>query len=604
MLSAIRTHPFVALLKPYFRWYFWGLVALVGVDAINVALPLVIRDGIDGAIAANRPAVWKAAAFYLGLMAVQSVGRYLWRIYLLGTSHLVAAGMRRDLYARLQRLSPRYHSGARPGDLMSRFTNDIESVRQALGPGVLVALDALVLFVLIVPVMASISWKLTLYAFVFFPLVPWLTARVGQRIDTIFERLQRRMSTLGAFTQEVLSGVRLIKALVQEPEAARRFRELSKDYEREGIGLARYEAIMSPSLGLFTNLGMVLILFAGGLDVLEGTITVGTFVAFQRFLVQLSWPMEAIGWAVTLYREGSAGLRRVREAEAAPPVESVRGPRSHLVGTAGHFDARRLRYGFARADGQAGFAIEIDSLAVPRGSKIGIVGPIGCGKTTLLSLFCRLEEPPTGCLYFDGCDVAGVPLVELRRRIGAVESNVILFGETVRTNVLLGTTPLSDEEIRKFAGGVCLEDELNAIPGGLDAVLGERGRSLSGGQRQRLGLLRALVRQPEALLLDDPFSAVDVDTEERIAGWVWRELASTTVLFATHRLGTMPLMDEIWLMDRGTVVGRGSHERLLREHALYRQLWERSERDSEAGRTGLELREIEPDARVGSGRLV
>jgi len=581
----VKAYPFWKHLRAYRHRYLTGFVALMVVDLINVLLPLLVREAVDALTPkAFHRIVWAGVGYFL-LMAIQAVGRYLWRVHLIGTSHLIAQKLRMELYQHLQRLPLRYYHRVRTGDLMSRATNDIESIRMAVGPGILVTLDAVLMFLFIIPVMFYLSPKLTLLAFAFYPVVPFLTARLGDRIDTLFESLQTKMSSMSAFAQESFHAIRLIKSLVLESRAHERFNELSRLYEKEGMQLAKYQAVFSPSLSLLTNLGTFLILFSGGMDVMAGVVSVGTFVAFQRFVVQLSWPMEAIGWAVTMNREGRAAYSRMNEILNAPQVESVR---SVPKGKQPYDEILSIK-GLERQE--AHFRLKLDHLTIQRGQKIGVVGKVGAGKSTLFHLILRLHEPPIGTVFFQGQDVTSIPLLTLRRQIASVEQHVFLFSENIRQNILLGTDTVPEEKIRAVTQVACIEGELLELASGFDSKLGERGVNLSGGQKQRVALSRALVREPVVLLLDDCFSAVDVEIENRIIENFFAGYPELSLCFASHRLSVMPRMDEIWLLENGTLLDRGTHASLLKRNALYASLWEKSERQ-------IELEKFEPPTEV------
>jgi ATP-binding cassette subfamily B multidrug efflux pump len=391
ILGHLRGYPFWPYLRKHRRHYLLGLTSLIIVDAINVALPLVVRDAIDAIAPKNLRGVLYAALAYLILMLVQAVGRYLWRLYLIGTSHIIAKSLRLELYDHLQHLPLKYYQRVRTGDLMSRATNDIESIRMAVGPGILVTVDALLVFVMIIPVMFLMSVKLSLLALAFYPLVPLITLRLGNRIDALFESLQVKMSNLSAYAQETFGAVRLIKSLVLESRAEERFRELSKSYEVQGVELARYQAIFSPALALLTNLGTFLILFIGGVDVINGAITVGTFIAFQRFVVQLSWPMEAIGWAVTMNKEGYAAQRRLSEIIEAPQVKEIAADKKFVpLDDHALLTLKDLSYSYPQENGGQGFRLEVGAAILREGQKVGIVGPVGRGKTTRFNLSLRV----------------------------------------------------------------------------------------------------------------------------------------------------------------------------------------------------------------------
>ncbi len=548
-------------------------MSLLVVDGINVALPLVLKNAIDALPLKRYDSVVTMALLYMGLMGFVALGRYFWRVFLMGSSHKIARDLRLELYGHLLRLPVSELQTVRSGDLMSRATNDVESVRMAVGPGVLVAADALLLFTMIVPVMLSLSVKLTLIAFAFFPLVPWVTARFGNSIDKLFDTLQANMAKLSALTQESFSSVRLIKSLVLEGPTLSRFLKLSGEYKTEGNKLARVEAPFGPTLSLLTYLGTFGILFFGGKEVVSGAITLGTFVAFQRFVVQIAWPMEAIGWAVTMNREGVSAHRRLMQVMHMPTVEPVRIAPSPVVASAPLLEIRRLNFQYPRAR----FNIKMSDLRLERGKKIGIVGPVGSGKSTLLNLLLRLYETDPGSIFLEGRDVASIALPELRRDVASVEQQIFLFSETLSENVGLGGRgDLSPEDLATLAVTSAIDAEIRALPDGFQTRLGERGVDLSGGQKQRLALMRALGRRPKLLLLDDALSAVDVEVEERILNAFLSQYPSLSVLFVSHRLSVMPRLEEVWVIREGRLVARGPHARLLQEDAWYAGLWEKT----------------------------
>lgn len=582
-VHALGVHPFWPYLRTHKRMYLLGLLSLVGVDIINVALPLVIRQAIDVLPTRDLSRVALAGGAFLALMLLQSLGRYLWRMYLIGTSHRIARDVRYRLYGHFQRLPLQFYQQIRTGDLMSRATNDVESIRMALGPGVLIAADAVLMFGMIVPVMFFLSAKLTLLAFAFYPVVPWLTARLGKKIDALFELLQERMSAISSHTHESFSAIRLIKGLVLENTVEKRFNDLSRQYEQMGIQLSSYQAAFSPALSVLTQLGTFLILLYGGKDVLEGTLTLGTFIAFQRFVVQLSWPMEAIGWAVTMSKEGIAAQRRLDDVLSEGQVQDVLRESPVVGGTPALFSIQNLEYRYPSPTGDRKmFGLHIAGAELFQGQRVGIVGPIGSGKTTLFNLMLRLHEPPMGTLWLKGQDITSIPLRELRRRLAYVEQQVYLFSQSIQENLFLGSQNARNPSLaRKVTATASIDQEIEDLPAKYDTLLGERGVNLSGGQKQRIALARALTRDSDLLLLDDCFSAVDMHIEHAIIDRLFKDYPDLTLCVASHRLSIMPRMDEIWLLQEGKLVDRGSHTALLQRSSLYRGLWEQSERESQ-----------------------
>ncbi|MCB9255472.1 MAG: ABC transporter ATP-binding protein [Bdellovibrionaceae bacterium] len=551
-------------------------MALVLVDLSNVALPLAVKRAIDAVTAGSRVGLQVAAWSILGLMAAQAVTRYLWRWYLVGTSHFIARDLRRRMYAHLQNLSLDYYQRVRTGDLMSRATNDIESIRMAVGPGLLVALDAIILFALMIPAMLYLSPKLTLFTFCLFPIVPWFTTKIGDRIDSLFEAAQKKMSRLSGYTQETLSAIRLVKSLVFENKSKELFSEFSAEYRGEGIKLARYQSFFSPTLSLITSLGTFMILLAGGMDVISGAITVGTFVAFQRYVVQITWPMEAIGWAVTMNREGFAAYRRLEEVFNTPTITIARPSNRPHAGYGERLWIPRLQYRYP--DNTKSFELNVRDLRIRPGQRIGLVGPVGSGKSTLFNLILRLNEPEAESIYFNGTDVVSLPLPSLRKDVASVEQQIFLFSEKLRDNISMGMEEaLPEAAVNRLLHSTALLAEVQSLDKGADTLLGERGVNLSGGQKQRLALSRALVRNPQLLLLDDCFSAVDVDVEERIIKSLLSDYPELTLCICSHRMSIMPQLDEIWLLENGQLTGRGTHEELLRDSRTYYRLWHQKE---------------------------
>ena len=592
LFRKIREYPFWGYIKLYRTRYVLGLLTLAAVDLVNVTLPLLVKYAIDAVGPKNTRQLLWASLGYLILMILQSYGRYLWRVYLMGTSHLVARGLRENLYKHLQTLPVAFHQKVTTGDLMSRVTNDIESVRMAMGPGILVTADAILMLILIIPPMLFLSVKLSLLAFAFYPLVPWITKKIGSQIDKLFEELQKKMSILSGFAQESFFGVRLIRALVLENETFERFKKLSEGYKECGLRLANWEAFFSPSLGLLTNLGTFLIMLVGGFDVLSGAITVGTFVAFQRFVVQLSWPMEAIGWAVTMHREGFAAQRRINEVLETPLVKSVTSAPFELKKTAKCLEIENLEFHYPNWTKEHPFSLNLDQLRIEKGQKIGLVGRVGSGKSTLLNLILRMYEPKPGTVFLQGQDITSIPLEKLRQKIAIVEQHTFLFSETIAVNMGLGIKEPSNDYMIDLFQMANVAQEVAQLPKGFDTVLGERGFNLSGGQKQRLALVRALLRRPEVLLLDDCFAAVDVDVESKIIDSFFNAFQDLTVLFSSHRLSAMSRMDEIWILENGAIFERGTHSQLLKLSPLYQELWSQSERELDKERLGLNDAEV------------
>ncbi len=552
--------------------YAKGILTLFLVDAANVGIPLMLKKAIDAISLSDRDSVTRNALIILALFLFQAGGRYLWRVYLMGASHRVAAVFRRKFFDHVLKIPMSSHRLIGSGDLLARATQDIEAIRMALGPGVLVIADCVILFLLILPAMWNLSPRLTLISLAMLPLVPLLTYLCGSRIDTLFDRMQGQTSAMTQFIRERFTHVRLLKAFSAEPFAAEELEKLSDGYRRTGKQLALVESFFSPGLVLFTNAGTLLILYFGGELVLEGALTVGAFIAFQRLIVQLAWPMEAIGWAVTLTREAKASLRRVNHILNIPRVDE-QGVIPAPVPSAPLLEIRDLKVSLGMPGGSSKLDLQASGLTLRGGQWVGIVGPIASGKSTFLDVLLRVFDPPAGAVYLHGVDLTKYPLNDLRKRLRIVDQPVTLLGEDLSSNVSLSLPTAVDKSTLHALSDIASFDPNTRF--GLDVddtLISEKGADLSGGQKQRIALMRALSTGPELLLLDDPFSGVDLATESAIFSSLRKNYPNLSVLFVTHRFELMEQMDEIWVMEGGRFVAQGKHEALVQASALYRGL--------------------------------
>lgn len=563
----LKSLSFWSLLWKFRGAYFRGIVTLFVVDAANVAIPLFLKSAIDSIALLQQEKIVTGAFIILALYLAQAIGRYLWRIFLIGASHRIVSIYRKKFFEHVLDLpahSLREHSS---GDLLSRATQDIEAVRMALGPGVLVIADCLILLLLILPAMWGLSPKLTLISLALLPLVPLLTYVCGSRIDKLFEKIQEHTSTMTGFIRERFTHVRLLKAFSAEKLATRELGALSDAYRITGKKLAFVESFFSPGLTFLSNLGTLLVLFFGGDLVLQGALTVGAFVAFQRLVVQLAWPLEAMGWAVTLTREAKGAHRRINALLNRPRVRE----NGRDVPPQGAFPVLEIRnLDFSTAN----LGLKAHGLKVERGKWIGVVGPIASGKSTLLDVILRMWEPPPGTVFFNGRDVTQIDPRSLRKKVRVVDQPITILGEDFLSNVSLslsGRMPQSTlDELSRLA---CFDVAVRFGEGIEDDRLSEKGADLSGGQKQRVALIRALATNPDLLLLDDPFSGIDLATERKIFSGIRDSFPHTAVLFVSHRFELMAEMDEVWVFEHGELKARGTHSGLRATVPLYRQLY-------------------------------
>ena len=606
----------------YQRRFLLGLLCLVSTTAFSLLGPWVLRYAIDDLTAGvTRDKLTVHAATLLGLALAGGGFRFLMRRILVGISRAIEYDLRNAFVAHLQRLPLAYFHATRTGDLMSRATNDLNAVRMMVGPAVIYMASTGMVFVVAVALMLSIDPVLTLAALACLPLVSLAVKFFGSAVYRHTEQIQAQLSTLSAVVQEGLAGVRVVRAYCREGVETERFGRENREYFARNVRLIRVQALFYPSLGFILGLAGVLVLWLGARHVIEGRITVGQFVAFNAYLLMLSWPMIAFGFVTNLFQRGMAAWRRMCDVLDARPAEPDPAGPAAPAPTVGGEGMRRAAGGPLPPDPLHGFAGGIEfrdlsfayngspvlqgvSARVAPGRVLGVVGPTGSGKSTLLALLPRLFNPPRGAVFIDGVDVLDLPLLVLRRRIAMVPQDPFLFSDTIAGNVSFGVEATGATDAggdRVDAGtGDCaavetvgairagggakrdteavvtdalalarLDADLAGFPDGAATRVGERGVTLSGGQKQRAALARAISADAPILLLDDALSAVDARTEVDILAGLRRVLGGRTSIIVSHRISTVRAADEILVLDEGRVVERGAHDALVAHGGLY-----------------------------------
>jgi ATP-binding cassette subfamily B protein len=566
-----------------------GLLWLVIVDLLEIVPPLLLKEAVDVAVE-DRPRqvlAWLAGA-YLATATIQALGRYGWRMYLIRSSMLAGKDLRQGFAQHLFGLSASFFDRRRIGDLMSLATNDIDAIRMAIGAGLLTLADALFYLLTVPVVMYLLSPKLTLLAFIPLPIIPFLVARNEREIHSRFTAVQEQFSRISALAQESLTGIRIVKAFAREDEQLGRLRAAGEEYMRLCLRLARVQTAFGPTLDFTMSMGLVALLFVGGRGVIEGAVTLGTFVAFQRYIQKMVWPMTAVGIAINMYQRAVASSGRLKEILAertdVPEADEPRLPADYRPGppsapwrTRGGIEFRGLTFRFPGTDKDA---LKGVSLAIEPGERVAFVGTIGAGKSALLALLPRLYPVGRGMLFLDGVDVNDWPTEELRRQVGYVGQDVFLFSESVVENVAYGLhgwvstsgQPAPIEDATQLAS---VHEDVLGLEDGYRTRLGERGVNLSGGQKQRLTIARALAKQPSVLVLDDALSSVDVQTEERILKSLRSRAGRNTEVIAAHRISTVKDADRIVVLDQGVVRQLGTHAALVAERrGAYRRFYE------------------------------
>ena len=561
----------------YWRRYLLGGLCLVGTTSLLMLIPWWVRAAIeviergDPESGLGRYVLWIIlAAVGGGLLRVVS------RSLIFNAGRNVEYDLRNDLFAHFEKLPLSYYRSQSTGDLMSRAVNDINAVRVLLGPGFLNLVNTPLYLVYAVVFMFAMDPRLTLAVAASLTLLMWVFRQFRGRIQRASLRVQRQMSRMSAHVQENLSGMHVVKAYVQaEPQTAR-FIDLNEDYRQRSMDLARYRGMINPIMVALHGFTVLVVLWYGGWLALRQQTGVADLVAFILYLNVLAWPMAAFGWMISLVERGRAAMERLEEIfEVEPAIADPARPVPMTDADRGiEFEKVSFAYGGA---GSREPVLRDLSFRVRPGRKVAVVGRTGSGKSTLTHLIPRLHDVTSGVVRVGGVDVRSLSLEELRGAIGYAPQDPFLFSTSIRENLKFGDADATDQEIRQVLDAADLEKEVDVFPAGLDTRVGERGIALSGGQKQRATLARAILADPEYLILDDCLSSVDSQTEQRILHGFESVLRNKTCILVSHRMAAVKEADEILVLDQGRIVERGNHESLLRARGIYAQMYWRQQ---------------------------
>lgn len=577
-------------LKDFFKenkWaYILGVIWLLSTDLLQMITPRLLGQFTDTVQSqgATPGLIWRYAGLVVLVAAGVALFRFLWRIYILGTSRRLEYYVRDKLYKHLQTLSPSFYDHRKTGDLMAHATNDINAVRASMGVGIVMLVDSVFLTAMAVILMlTTIDWKLTLVALIPLPLLALVALALGRLINVRFRVVQETFSRLSERVQENISGIRVVKAFARERAETKRFSAIAGDYILANMHLIRVWGLFEPLVFFISSLSFTIALVYGGSLVMQGAFRLGSLVAFISYLQMLTWPMIAIGWVINVIQRGSASMGRlnvlfseqpeVKDIPGAEPVENI----------AGGIEFRDLNFSYPGTNIPVLKNININ---VKPGETLAVVGPTGSGKTTLAALLLRLYNPPPGTIFIDGVDIYRIPLEQLRRAIGCVPQDNFLFSKSIARNIAFGRPGASRPEIEQSAKAAQVYDNIKEFPFQFDTILGERGVTLSGGQKQRISIARALLKNPSILILDDALSAVDTQTEEAILQELKPRLREKTVIMISHRISTVKDAGLIVVLKRGEVVESGTHCELLAQGGVYADLYEKQLLEEKLAREG------------------
>lgn len=569
-------HSFMTL-KPFFRQhrlqYISGLCILVIVDALQLIAPKIIGRLTDEI--KNRSLTYDIAWYVTTLLALAIIiaaMRYLWRMYIMGTSRKLEFYLRNKLYQHIQQLSPAFFDRQNPGDLMALATNDIKAVGMALGVGVVITVDSVFITLSSMFVMSkTIYFPLAVAAFLPLPCILLIAFYLGKGVHLRFNKVQETFAALTDNVQESIAGIRVIKGLAQEKHALDRFTGVNTYSVEQNLDLARLQSLFIPVTHALPSLCILITLLYGGKLVIEGTISLGDLVAFYGYLGLTIWPIMGFGWLINIIQRGSASMERIdRLLDEKPAIVD----HSTAAGTPVRFGKVRISDLSFRYDPVRPFVLSHINLDIAPGTTLGIVGRTGSGKTTLIQLMLRLYEPPSDTIWFDGTEIHSVPLHQLRSAIGYVPQDSLLFSTSLRDNIALDQD-YPDEVIWEAARIAQLEREILELPEKLATLVGERGITLSGGQRQRVAIARAIIKQPQILIMDDSFSAIDNETQSIILRELRKYRENRTTIIISHRISTVQHASQIVVLDNGFIIERGTHQQLLTMHGIYASMHHR-----------------------------
>jgi ATP-binding cassette subfamily B protein len=571
----------VRRLRPEIAGIVGGSLCLVATNGLALAIPWLIKNAIDVLRAGGGSGVPRVivrdAALIAGLAAAQALIRTWSRILIFNAGRNIEYRLRGDLFRHLLRLDAGFYRRHPTGDVMSRLTNDLGAVRSLFGPGLLNLINTALVYVTTVWLLLHLSPRLTLWALLPYPLLMAGARASSRRMYHWSRAIQEQLGVLSASVQEDLAGIAVIKHYALEPVRDAKFRALNDTYLERALALVRVRGTLSPLFAVLGGVGTLIVLWAGGREVIAGRLTVGGLVAFNAYLVLLSWPTIALGWIIGVWQRGIAGWARVRELlETAPRIADAAEAGGAPLGPPS-IDVRELTI---EVDGRR--LLDRVSFSLPAGGTLAIVGPTGAGKTTLVDALVRMQEVPPGRVFVGGRDVTEIPLRALRGQIGYAPQDAFLFSATVAENIGFGGDQgISRERIEAAATAAGLLPDLAVLPEGYETLVGERGLTLSGGQRQRVALARALAADPRILILDDSLSSVDAQTEREILTRLQPILAGRTSILISHRLAAVRGADLVLVLDGGRVAESGTHDSLMAAGGLYATLY-RTEQAAEA----------------------
>lgn len=571
-----------AYIKRHRFQYIAGIITLFVVDFVNIFIPQEIGKVTDGL--ESHSLSWngvKQSLFIICLLGlILTIGRFLWRYFIFGAARVIEKELRNEMFGHLEKMSVEYYNEHKTGDLMTRFTSDLNAVRMAIGPAVISAFDASVMTVMVIfQMMYYVNVELTLLAIIPMLFICFGEIYYGKIIYKRFKARQEAVSNLTDFVQESFSGVRVIKAFVRERSELKAFTKANKATMEKNLDIVRLQSIVMPLLDVVIGASTLVTLVYGGYLVLYGKITLGRFVAFHQYINMLVWPMLACGESIQMFSQGGASVRRIKEVFEEKPEIFDSDTTEEIEKMEGNIVLSHLTF---IHKGHTEPTLKDINLTIPAGTTLAVIGRTGNGKSTLVNLLLRLYNTKSGMILIDGRDINTIALKTLRENIAYVPQDNFLFSDTLKSNIAFGSEE-DMQAITKATKAACIHENIVRFPDGYETVVGERGVTLSGGQKQRSSIARALMKDAPILILDDALSAVDTDTEERILYNLKQTREGKTTILIAHRISTIQNADIILVLEDGEAKEIGNHNQLMLQNGIYRDMYEKQQLEAAKG---------------------